>query len=175
MPLLEGRRIAEGARYGGRHARCRTRALVSASVPNPMNNRATPGSWVKGQSGNPKGRPKGSRNKRTRTLQAKAIEAGVLPIEVMLGAVAHFRRRARRVKEPERSELLERAAAIAAKVAPYIHPRLASIESRGSLDINQKVTEEVRVSVEGRALLEETVAGLEVPVEGPKGGQRCCA
>jgi Family of unknown function (DUF5681) len=125
-----------------------------------MNNRATPGRWVKGQSGNPKGRPKGSTNKRTRTLQAKAIEAGVLPIEVMLGAVAHFRRRARRVKEPERSELLERAAGIAAKVAPYIHPRLSSVESRGTLNVDQRVSGPVTISVEGRALLEETLAGL---------------
>jgi hypothetical protein len=135
-----------------------------------MNNRATPGSWVKGQSGNPKGRPKGSKNKCTRALQAKAIEAGVLPIDVMLGAMAHFRRRARRVKEPERSELLSRAADIAAKVAPYIHPRLSSIESRGTLDVNQKITGEVRVSIEGRMLLEETVAGLAVPLTAPKAG-----
>ena len=54
------------------------------------------------------------------------------PLQVMQGAVAHLLKRARREKEPLKSELKVQAAEIAAKVAPYLHPRLSAVEHTGN-------------------------------------------
>ena len=87
--------------------------------------------WVKGQSGNPAGRAKGCRNKRAREIEEQGRAKGMTPLQVMQGTVEHLMLRSARVKEPLKSELRVRAAEIAAKIAPYIHPRLASVEHTG--------------------------------------------
>ena len=71
----------------------------------------------------PGGRPKGSRNKRTEAILLSAAKAGVTPLEVMVDAMAHLRKK---------GDLVE-AAKIAALAAPYVHPRLSAIEHSGEI------------------------------------------
>lgn len=85
------------------------------------------------QPGNPYGgRPKGARNKRSVELEAEARATGITPLQVMLGTVEHLLRRARTAREPERTELMVQASDIAAKIAPYLHPRLQAIQHTGA-------------------------------------------
>jgi len=75
-----------------------------------------------GQSGNPHGRPIGSRNKRTRTLIEAAQAGGQLPLDYMLAVMRDPKAPAKR-----RDEMAKAA-------APYLHSKLASIEHSGSQD-----------------------------------------
>lgn len=65
------------------------------------------------------GRPPGSANRKTREIADRAVQEGVTPLEFLLGVMRA------EVNEP-RDRM---AAAIAA--APYIHPKLASVEMTG--------------------------------------------
>jgi hypothetical protein len=67
------------------------------------------------------GRPQGSKNQRTAEIARTAVVAGITPIEVMLGAM-------RGLWEVGTPEAKREAATIAKDAAPYIHPRLASID-----------------------------------------------
>ena len=67
------------------------------------------------------GRPKGSLNKRTKEIQEKALAGGSTPLEVMLQAM-----HAHQLKGD-----LDKAAERAKDAAPYMHPRLASVEHAG--------------------------------------------
>ena len=67
------------------------------------------------------GRPLGSKNKRTAEIARAAAESGITPIEVMLGAM-------RELWAQGTPEAKREAAEIAKDAAPYIHPRLASID-----------------------------------------------
>lgn len=73
------------------------------------------------------GRPKGSANKKTREIADRAAREGVTPLEVML--------------EDMRSKYaagdIEAAADRARDIAPFMHPRLANIESK--VESNQRV------------------------------------
>ena len=69
----------------------------------------------------PAGRPSGSKNQKTADIAQKAITAGITPIEVMLSAM-------RELWDEGTSEAKREAARIAKDAAPYVHPRLASIE-----------------------------------------------
>jgi hypothetical protein len=53
------------------------------------------------------------------------------PLQVMQSTVEHLLRRASREKESLKSELEVQAAEIAAKMAPYVHPRLSAVEHTG--------------------------------------------
>lgn len=78
------------------------------------------------------GRKPGSRTAKTREIARKAAEAGVSPLEVMLLSMRHH------MAEFDKSESLDalaNACASAKDAAPYIHPRLASVE----LDANVSV------------------------------------
>ena len=67
------------------------------------------------------GRPVGSKNQRSAEVARKAVEAGMTPIEVMLTAM-------RDLWDEGTSEAKREAARIAKDAAPYVHPRLASID-----------------------------------------------
>ena len=67
------------------------------------------------------GRPPGSKNHRSAEVARQATEAGITPIEVMLSAM-------RDLWEEGTSEAKREAARIAKDAAPYVHPRLASID-----------------------------------------------
>ena len=67
------------------------------------------------------GRPIGSKNQRTAEIARVAAESGITPIEVMLGAM-------RELWAQGTPEAKREAAEIAKDAAPYIHPRLASID-----------------------------------------------
>src|SRR5262249_52705254 len=67
------------------------------------------------------GRPIGSKNQRSAEIARAAAEEGITPIEVMLGAM-------RELWAQGTPEAKREAAEIAKDAAPYIHPRLASID-----------------------------------------------
>src|SRR5436305_1833373 len=67
------------------------------------------------------GRPRGLANIKTRALAEKVLADGVSPLEVMIKAM-HEHYAARRWDD---------AAAAAKDAAPYVHPKLASIEHGG--------------------------------------------
>lgn len=83
------------------------------SIQSPMSNRGgkRPGA----------GRPVGSKNQRSADMAREATEAGITPIEVMLNAM-------RELWYEGSPEAKRGAARIARDAAPYVHPRLASIE-----------------------------------------------
>ena len=67
------------------------------------------------------GRKLGSTTKKTREIAEKALEQGITPLEVMLGAMR---------EAYERADMKE-AATFAKDAAPYVHPRLAAVEHAG--------------------------------------------
>jgi hypothetical protein len=91
------------------------------AVNNSPKQRGRP--FKSGVSGNPHGRPKGSRNKRTHTLIEAAQAGGQLPLDYMLAVMRDPKAPARR-----RDEMAKAA-------APYLHSKLASIEQHGSDDM----------------------------------------
>ena len=76
------------------------------------------------------GRRKGTLNKRTSYLSARAARAGLTPRDYLLGVL----------RDPQAS--VERRDWAAATVAPYVHPRLAAVESK----VDQHNTVEMRVT-----------------------------
>ena len=72
-----------------------------------------PAAWKKGQSGNPKGKPKGTKSRRT-LAQAEAIAAsGLTPLEFMLEVLRH----------PKDYSTAQRMWAANA-AAPYVHRKM---------------------------------------------------
>jgi hypothetical protein len=86
------------------------------------------------------GRQKGSRNKRTQEVLDKAAELGITPLEVMLQTMRDAWDLATAPAEDVDMSPTDRltakmsAVAIAEKAAPYLHPRLASVESVNTND-----------------------------------------
>jgi hypothetical protein len=69
-----------------------------------------------GKAGNPNGRPKGSRNKRTQALLEASQAGGELPLDYML----------RVMRDP--SAAAKRRDEMAKAAAPYVHAKRSSIE-----------------------------------------------
>jgi hypothetical protein len=67
------------------------------------------------------GRKPGAATKKTRKIADRAIAEGITPLEVMLQAM----------RDCAGEGHWERAAAIAKDCAPYVHPKLSSIEHSG--------------------------------------------
>ena len=70
------------------------------------------------------GRKPGSATKRTREIADRAAARGLTPLEVMLRAMRRHWRKGE----------LDRAAVIAKDAAPYVHPRLSSIDLNDSAE-----------------------------------------
>ena len=64
------------------------------------------------------GRKQGSAGRKTREIADKAAASGITPLEVMLIAM----------RDHLNHQRLDQAASIAKDAAPYMHPRLSSIE-----------------------------------------------
>ncbi len=75
-----------------------------------------------GLSGNPRGRPRGSRNKRTRALIEAAQVGGELPLDYML----------RVMRDPNAP--VRRRDEMAKAAAPFLHSKLSAIEHSGAPD-----------------------------------------
>jgi hypothetical protein len=80
------------------------------------------------------GRPKGAKSAKTLEIARKAIESGLTPLEYMMDIL-------RDVNQP--TELRFEAAKSA---APYIHPRLAHIESKNETTVTKVVSPEPTTS-----------------------------
>jgi hypothetical protein len=75
-----------------------------------------------GNSGNARGRPRGSRNKRTRALIEAAEASGETPLQYMLRVMR------------DRSADAKRRDAMAMAAAPYLHSRLSPLEPKPITD-----------------------------------------
>ena len=84
------------------------------AVNNSRKQRGKP--FKQGVSGNPRGRPRGSRNKRTRTLLEAAQNGGEMPLDYFL----------RVMRDPSASA--KRRDEMAKAAAPYLHSKLAAVE-----------------------------------------------
>ena len=73
---------------------------------------------------------------RSRELVDQAAREGVMPLEIQLEYMRHVWAKAHRGPEPD-MDLMKEAAAAAAAVSPYVHPRLsamtAKVETVGNL------------------------------------------
>jgi len=67
--------------------------------------------------------------KRSRDIIDRASLEGITPLEVQLRTMRMLWERAHRTPEPD-LEIAQQACAVATTVAPYIHPRLASVTAK---------------------------------------------
>jgi hypothetical protein len=86
-----------------------------------------------GESGNPRGRPFGSLNKRTRTLLEAAEAGGEMPLDFLL-------RLMRDTKAP-----LPRRIEAAKAAAPFLHPKLTAIDAKLSPTTSEPAPEKLLV------------------------------
>jgi hypothetical protein len=85
-----------------------------------------------GTSGNPRGRPKGSRNKRTLAQVETAAAAGEAPLNYMLRVMRDVT-----VPADRRDEMAKAA-------APYVHPKLAPARQEGFYDLSRLSDQELQ-------------------------------
>jgi len=74
------------------------------------------------------GRKPGTPNRRTAEAVAKAEASGLMPLDYMLSVLR------------DESQSQEARFAAAEKAAPYLHPRLASVDAKLKADVDASVT-----------------------------------
>lgn len=79
------------------------------------------------------GRKVGSSTKKTREIAEKALAEGISPLEVMLEAMRSF----------HGIGDMEKAASIAKDAAPYMHPRLSSVEMNANVTMHEAGLDEL--------------------------------
>jgi hypothetical protein len=98
------------------------------------------------------GRKTGSATKKTREIADRAAEDGITPLEVMLKTMRALVEKAERVasdgqEEGERIvsplQLLVEASAVAKDAAPYVHPRLSSIDMKAAVTTHEASLDEL--------------------------------
>ena len=104
------------------------------------------------------GRPPGSKNQKAADIAQEAVEAGITPIEVMLSAM-------RDLWDQGSAEAKREAARIAKDAAPYVHPRLSSIDQT----VSERPRYVVRVP-EPCSTAEEWAANVKAGKYGPHAG-----
>lgn len=93
-----------------------------------------------------RGRPKGSANIRRQALVQKLVDEGVTPLHVMLNTMRDIWNEALKIEEfIPRVEKKMMAVGVAEKAAPFIHPKLASIEKKveHTFDPDTKTDDEI--------------------------------
>ena len=100
------------------------------AVNNSRKQRGRP--FSQGTSGNPRGRPKGSRNKRTLAQVETAAAAGEAPLNYMLRVMRDVT-----VPADRRDEMAKAA-------APYVHPKLAPARQEGFYDLSRLSDQELQ-------------------------------
>lgn len=76
------------------------------------------------------GRKPGAATRRTREIAEKAASAGVMPVDVQLATMRAIWSQATSQGKVVDLKLARDACDVAAQVAPYVHPRLAAVETR---------------------------------------------
>jgi hypothetical protein len=104
---------------GSAQANGESRSKMVNAVNNSRKQRGRP--FRPGISGNRRGRPKGSRNKRTRALIEAARAGGEMPLDYMLRAM----RDAKGKPKPKPKPKPKRRDAMAVAAAPYYHSKLS--------------------------------------------------
>lgn len=91
------------------------------------------------RTGNPRGRPKGSPNKATAAKAAEVAASGLTPLDFMLSIM----------RDETKEEDLRFEAAKAA--APFVHPKLSSVEAKVDADVKARVRRIERVVIDPQA------------------------
>jgi hypothetical protein len=105
--------------------------------------RKSAGSKGRGEARPGSGRKPGSVNKRTREIADKAAAEGITPIEVQLATMRELWKQAN-VGGMLDIDKAVAASAIAKDAAPYIHPRLASIEGSFAVTNHEAALDELK-------------------------------
>ena len=135
--------------------------MFKDAVNNSKKQRGKP--FRPGASGNPRGRPRGSRNKRSRADFEAAKVSGELPLDYMLRVM-----RDPKVSSSRRDEMARTA-------APYLHPRLAATVATvysPQQQLEPQKIELVFVSGPGEAPEGGQLSGGAMPF-GPETSQHC--
>ncbi len=90
------------------------------------------------------GRPAGAVTKKTREIADKAMESGITPLEVMLKTMRALVSKAEE-QDPANPniEMLVEASAVAKDAAPYLHPRLSSVEMNATVSTHEASLDEL--------------------------------
>lgn len=94
------------------------------------------------------GRKPGSANVKSREIANKAASEGITPLEVMLQAM---RFHMRKFDEFEDVDSLGAACVAAKDAAPYIHPRLSSVEMDANVKVRSLAQELTELNANGNA------------------------
>ena len=111
------------------------------------------------------GRKPGGKNTKSREIADRAASEGITPLEVMLKAMrvsyAGYEAAAVEVgKEEQAIGCLMKASEVAKDAAPYIHPRLASVDVKAKVNVFDGMSDDELRERLSRRLCELAACGL---------------